>query len=260
MDPLEPSRMLDHRKQVPNLVASHRYDPFSVRLRLVSYQVRRMNLRGVFDSTLIWSNEDASPLSLRTCPYLESLGVMFHVSSPSGSWYCDGLGMKRAPWKASMLLMPTTHPSPQQQMIGDGQKPDYIRWEGNVQATCRVVSNDDTLVPLLSSFASAARACMPMLKDAILYSPRTRTAQDISPSNEDYHREGFEGYPDFNHYDMAWGILYLAPGVKNGLDPPIGGVASRQLFWMVDDWRPDPELHHLFQHIGREQHGDGIVE
>jgi hypothetical protein len=32
------------------------------------------------------------------------------------------------------------------------------------------------------------------------------------------------------------------------------------LWWKVGKWRPDPELHGLFQQIGREPWGDGLQE
>jgi len=34
---------------------------------------------------------------------------------------------------------------------------------------------------------------------------------------------------------------------------------SRQMWWRVAKWRPDPQLHHLFQKIGKE-HEEHLIE
>ena len=266
LSPLEPSQMLDHRKRVPDLVAPYRYDHFSTSLRMRSYQLRRMNLRGVFDSTLFWPNENTSPLPPRTWPCLESLSVMFHVSSPSGTWYFNGLRNELAAMEGAMEgfeitnahYPPLTTTSEDEEMDSNM---DYIKWDFNVRATCRVVPNDDTLVPFLSGFAKAMGSCMPSLKEAILYAPLTISADDISPFYENYRGEGLVEFPTEVLYNLAWGLFYSAPGEKSfRSDPPIGDVVDRRLSWKVGKWRPSPDLHHLFQHIGQKQYGDNLVE
>lgn len=63
--------------------------------------------------------------------------------------------------------------------------------------------------------------------------------------------------------DYAWGISYAEPSPVPGLrvatdsSPP---CPSRQLEWMTGNWRPDDELHSVFQGIGRDKHGKELRE
>lgn len=36
--------------------------------------------------------------------------------------------------------------------------------------------------------------------------------------------------------------------------------AARQLWWKAGHWRPDADLRSLFQDIGREDHGEDLIE
>lgn len=73
-------------ERLPDLTTPHLYDPFSSSLRIVSYNLRRMELKGIFDKTLFFPIDGSRP----AWPSLESLNVCFHISAPSGQWYFYG--------------------------------------------------------------------------------------------------------------------------------------------------------------------------
>lgn len=74
----------EQRRPMPNLVSPSSFDPFSSSLRLLSYQSRKLELHVMADDTLFWPREDITQPSW---PNLEILSVMFHMCSPSGTWY-----------------------------------------------------------------------------------------------------------------------------------------------------------------------------
>ncbi|KAF9700875.1 hypothetical protein EKO04_001095 [Ascochyta lentis] len=78
---------IDQRLALPYLTSPAPYDPFSSNLRLLLYQLRTMSLRVVADKTLLWPLDGTAPLWAN----LETLSVLFHMSTPSGSWYFSGL-------------------------------------------------------------------------------------------------------------------------------------------------------------------------
>lgn len=61
----------------------------------------------------------------------------------------------------------------------------------------------------------------------------------------------------FSH-NLAWCIIYAVPGRFTSPGP--GPGPSRQIEWWTSPWRPDPELHHLFQQIGRARLGNALEE
>jgi hypothetical protein len=77
---------IDHRQAMPNLTPSLVHDPLSSSLRLLSYNLRTLNLRLVADETLFWPTDCSTPLWLS----LESVCIMFHIISPSGKYYFNG--------------------------------------------------------------------------------------------------------------------------------------------------------------------------
>lgn len=75
-------------EQLPDLAKPAMFDPFSSSLRLLSCHLRTMNLRIITNETLFWPIDGSAAPSW---PLMESLAVMFHPSTPSGSWYFKGL-------------------------------------------------------------------------------------------------------------------------------------------------------------------------
>jgi len=264
INPLGHALTLDHQKKLPDLVFPAPCDPFSSNLRIFSSQLRSMNLRGVFDSTLFWP-EDATTAT-PTWPGLESISVMFHVSTPSGGWYFDGLRNENGASKGFRITK--AHYPPLSSTAEDEEMDsncDYINWDGMRWATFRAVPREDTLVPFLTAFAKAA-SHMPSLKQAALWCPLKILAPCVSPFYDTYVGEGLldsEFYAlnsKSSLYKIAWGIAYTAPGEENfvhGEDP----LQCRGLFWRVGkQWRPSTELRKFFQQIGRERYGEDLYE
>jgi hypothetical protein len=264
INPLNLAVSLDHRKKLPDLVFPALFDDFSSNLRICSSQLRRMNLRGVFDTNLFWPSE--GDLATPTWPHLESLSVMFHVSTPSGGWYFEGLQNEKAPSKGFQITEahypPFSTKSKDKRM---DRKVDHIQWEMYRQAVFRVVPNEDTLVPFLTAFAKAA-VRMPSLKQAALWCPLQINANDVSSFYKGYHGEGLIDPPFYRPYsittldELAWGVAYTAPGEKNfnnGKDP----LQMRELSWRTGNkWRPSSELRATFQQIGLERYGNDLFE
>lgn len=60
---------------------------------------------------------------------------------------------------------------------------------------------------------------------------------------------------------LAWGIAHARPGEHATVFSPGSDFCdSRQLWWKVGSWRPDDELHRLFQDIGHIQHDGEMLE
>jgi hypothetical protein len=117
----------------------------------------------------------------------------------------------------------------------------------------RITPDEQRIRPLLEGFARVA-VQMPSLKRAIIRSPLL-----WDPT---------EGYDDgIQRKSLVWGIQYSAEdiGVNMAKHDPTsqreqGYTATRALTWMVGDWHPDAQLHSPFQQIGREKHGEDLVE
>lgn len=77
----------EQRRPQPDLVYPRLHDPFSSSLRSLSADLWKMELRVVADESLFWSHDGSTAPSW---PNLENLNVMFHIDSPSGSWYFQG--------------------------------------------------------------------------------------------------------------------------------------------------------------------------
>ncbi|KAF2786876.1 hypothetical protein K505DRAFT_330045 [Melanomma pulvis-pyrius CBS 109.77] len=245
--PLSKADEIDQRRAMPNLVKPAIHDPFSSSLRLLSYQLRTMNLRVVADETLFWPTDGSTP----SWPNLETVSVMFHMATPSGAWYFQGLPNIGATEGFDITdesyppLTPTDNDTEADDETGD------FEWDGNrVGAQYRVRPNNKTLVPFLTAFAKAA-AQMPSLKEVALWSPLKFSASDVKE---------YEGHEDAEK-DGAWGIAYNKPGIEAfSTNPGTDFSGARQIWWRVGKWRPDPELHDLFQQIGRGKHGEGLEE
>lgn len=257
LSPLDSVELFDQMNQLPNLTKPALFDPFSSSLRLLSYNLRTMNLHVVADETLFWPVNSDSPPSW---PHMESLNVMFHPSTPSGSWYFKGLPGVGA--TEGFEVTEDSYPP-----LSTTGREDYehdeiadLVWHNETRAShFRIEPDNKILVPFLTAFAKAASS-MPCLKEFALWSPLR-----FNPPNVDAYA-GFDpkqvsNFTDCYHLSFAWGIAYTRPGEKAYMHyPGISFSTDRQIWWMTANWRPEPELHNLFDQIGRTQYAKGLVE
>jgi hypothetical protein len=256
INPLFPAEVIDQRQKMPKLTMPAKHDPFSSSLRLLSYQLRRLIIRVIADETLFWPTNGDVP----TWPSLESLSVMFHMTSPSGTWYFRGLHNEGA--TEGFDVDENSYPP----LTNEGKvsaedcewdsRIDYLDWEDYVSAKYRLVPIENTLGTFLASFARATTS-MPSLKEATLWSPLSFDAEDVDDFYEDFD------FKDLGKHSghLAWGVAYVKPGtVAFRKDPGEDFSDVRQIWWKVAKWRPEPELHKFFQTIGRQEHGEGLKE
>jgi hypothetical protein len=253
--PLYKAEGIDQRLAMPDLTKPALYDPFSSSLRLLSYQLRTLKLRVVADETLFWPADNSVP----SWPNLENLSVMFHMATPSGSWYFKGLYDIIGEDEGFEI---TEKSYPPMATTEEDEESDYefdwdSDWERNVVVVQHRLSPiEKTLVPFLAAFAKAA-ALMPALKYVALWSPLTFDV--VSPlGNDDFSTIDM---PEVTRNDMAWGVAYVKPGTE-AFDtyPGENFSAVRQLWWRVGRWRPESELLDLFHQIGRQEHGEPLAE
>jgi hypothetical protein len=252
--PLSVVDWIDHRLAMPNLVKPELRDPFSSSLRLLSYQLRTLNIRLVADETLFWPADGSTP----AWPNLESVNIVFYLASPSGTWYLNGPLSHGAidATKITNLSYPLFETSDKDNDTEISLSVLDWNYEGQFCAQDRVIPNDKTLVPFLTAFAKAA-ALMPSLKEIALWAPLHFIVEDL------------DIYDDFDtaslrndlEWDLAWGLAYTKPGVeafswKEGHDY----AKMRQIWWRVADWRPDPVLYALIQQIGSKEHREELKE
>ncbi|KAL1607710.1 hypothetical protein SLS60_002645 [Paraconiothyrium brasiliense] len=252
--PNDHNERIDQRVAMPDLVAPARYDPFSSSLRTLSYSLRRMCIFAVVDSTLFLPRDGSTP----SWPYLESVNVRFHMASPSGTWYFKGLqdGGRIGGYK---LQDESAYP-PLEKTLQDeeeDEEEDYVDWQGWAHAQFRVMPDDDVLGPFLAAFAKSTQY-MPSLKEAALWCPLKFSVEDMGGLYEDY--DSSEVKQD-DVQAMAWGIAYTAPGQKAFSEHPgVDKAACRQLWWKVGKCRPNPRVCELVRQVGRQQHGDDLIE
>jgi hypothetical protein len=208
-------------------------------------------------------------------PNLESLSVLFHISSPSGAWYFQGPkgeGYITEGYEITDAMYPPLESTAEDRNLDmDVDEEGLHRYDG-VSASFRVKPMDETLVPFLLSFAKAASS-MHKLKEAAIW-----TAISWSPYDayEGYEEEDFNAAEEIGKRtdgQLAWGIVYAKPG-GCPLDTKPGEHSSnaRQIWWKVGKWRPNLYLHEQFQQIGVDQderlieywnddeYGQGLVE
>ncbi|KAH7393077.1 hypothetical protein BKA66DRAFT_457519 [Pyrenochaeta sp. MPI-SDFR-AT-0127] len=252
LKPLSSAELIDQTVQVPDLVNPAKHDPFSSSLQLFSYQLRKLELKAVVDASLFWPADGAA-----TWPYLESIAIMFHISSPSGRWYFQGPngdGHDTKGFEVTDASYPPLMDTPNDETLDEDADDNGVDVSTTTSCKFRVQPNDEVLVPFLTSFARAA-SNMPALKEACLWTPLLWDPSDVA------------GYQDFNETQiakwpggaLAWGITYVAPATLGfHIFPGQHYSDSRQLWWTTGNWRPSDELHHLFHSIGDQT--TGLIE
>jgi len=264
----------EQRRPLLNLVSPERYDFFSSSLRLLSYQLRKMEIRAMADETLFWPHDSSiSP----SWPNLETLNVMVHIGSPSGSWYFKSPSREGKHDKGHHARGELAYPP-----LEDGECDKEWHHASAEKPprnlpTFRVIPIEETMVPFLESCAKAA-ANMPKLKEAMFWAPLEFQPDDMREEEEEEDEELEENETedqdsaeeedvDFDRAaialcpeeGLAWGIAYIAPG-ELAFDGGESDSSSRQLWWRVGQWRPSEELNQLFQKIGEVQHGSQLME
>jgi hypothetical protein len=262
LDFLSPMTVIDwtdQRKSMPNLVAPASHDLFSTALRILSYPLRRLSLRGVFDDTLFCSRNASEHTP--DWPNLEILNVAFHPVSPTGAWYFRGLEPESV---KSGFEVTSAHYPPYETSSADQANHDdydtYIDWDDTACAQFRAIPNDELIEPLLTAFARATKD-MPSLKAAVLWSPLQFLVGDVGHVYETIFRESEDSEHCINRI-LGWGVIYTAPGF--GMDSyqllQGGPCTKRQLWWKVANWRPTPVLREMFQGIGNSAHRSELIE
>ncbi|PVH90435.1 hypothetical protein DM02DRAFT_22313 [Periconia macrospinosa] len=252
---------VDHLNAQPNLVMPAPNDPFSISLHHLSHQLRRIHLRVVADKSLFWSETGG----ITSWPNLESLVVMFHMVSPSGKWYFqgpNGEGRNMVGFEVTDASYPPLEESEydeemQQNIDGHGH-----RKNDTISSQFRIVPNNDTLRPFLVGFASAT-AHMRLLKEAALWCSlawEPEYGSDHDSDDDDHAENEWLSEITRDYGSLAWGIYYLASGERDFTHPERLPSEVPQLWWRVSKWRPDPELHELFQQIGRQLWGGSLKE
>jgi len=250
---------IDQMKSMPNLVSPACRDPFSTSLRILSYHLVELTLRAQVDETLFWPHDGATP----TWPHLRRLFIMFHMVSPSGAWYFEG---PRGEGRDLMgyELDESSYP-PRENTEEEDRYPECVEaWDRSFETLYsywfRISPNERLLVPFLTSFAKAA-ANMPELRQAVLWSP---LQWDVDGGNYDERFDYYEPPEHFYPESIAWGLAYNAPRLPLhdtfSTTPGEANCKERQIWWKIAEWRPDAELHGLFQKIGFEKHGESLKE
>lgn len=248
---------IDHRKAMPNLVSPASKDPFSASLRILSYHLRELTLRVQADETLFWPEDDSTP----TWPHLQRIFIMFYMVSPSGSWYFEGPrgeGRGLTGYEIDNSSYPPLEAT-EEDIDGDFEFMEGTRsFQTIYQFWFRISPNDNVIGPFLKSFAKAA-ANMPDLRQAVLWSP---LKWDVEGEDDGKAFEYFQPPEEFFPNDLAWGLAYYIPGENSAFHTSPGEYRcnARQIWWKVGEWRPNPEIHGLFQQIGRQKYGEALKE
>jgi len=189
---------------------------------------------------------------------------MFHMVSPSGQWYFigpNGEGRNTAALKVTDASHPPLETTEyDEEMVEQISHEGDRRYRGSPSSRVRIVPNDTTLRPFLAAFAKAVSK-MRALQEALLWCP---LAWD--PNNDD-NSDGEELEADWlskncpNPSELGWGLHYQAKG-EHDFNRQGGNRLTEVplLWWKVGRWRPDPELHEIFQQIGGISAGNDLEE
>ena len=252
---LHDAMRVDHHTKQPDLVKPAHYDLFSNSLHHLSQHLRRLHLRVVADETLFWPKNGC----ITSWPNLESLVVMFHMVSPSGKWYFEGpkgVGCDTAAFEVTNASYPPLETTDYDEEMRQRIESEGDRRSEDNNVRFRIVPNDTTLRPFLAAFANAA-SNMIALKEAALWCPLAWEPDYDDPIEVE---DGWLPDNTLDEQSLAWGVYYIAPGERDYTQPEGPPSETPQLWWRVAKWRPDPELHELFQQIGRKPWGDSQKE
>jgi len=251
-------------RPLPNLVGPALRDPFSASLRILTNNLRQLRLWAIVDESLFSMDDNSQP----QWPNLEILEVMFHPSRPDGSWYFvgpQGHGREAVGYDITAASYPPLETTEldidMEELVTSGHLSNL---PNGAQNQFRITPDEARLRPLLAGFSSAA-AQMCSLRRAIIW-----TSLNWYPKYDYAESQGWDSEyqgPGSN-WRSNWAIQYsdqdngiwgspshYLPSQQRNDDPTI-----RCLVWMVAAWRPDAELRRLFQNIGREKHGNDLVE
>ncbi|KAH4302897.1 hypothetical protein HBH64_055300 [Parastagonospora nodorum] len=242
----------------PNLVCPASKDPFSTSLRILSYHLRELDLRVQVDESLFWPTDG----STATWPHLQKVRVMFHMVTPSGTYYFEGPrgeGRELMGHEIGSSEEHPEYPSDDECDVCCTVREHSRSFEDWVSFQFRICANEGVLVPFLASFAKAAFH-MPALKHAVLYSLLSWDVDGDDDYVDQFHY--YEPPKRFFPDSMAWGLEYCAPGIISisMTNSDIVNLKERRIRWRVGEWRPDSETHSLFQRIGLQQHGPALEE
>ncbi|RDL32980.1 uncharacterized protein BP5553_08419 [Venustampulla echinocandica] len=253
---------IDQCQELPNLISPAPYDLFSSSLHILSHQLRKLQLHVMADETLFWPVNcgDNEP----SWPNLESLNVMFHMATPKGGWYFHGPEGNGRAVEGFEVTEASYPPLGLNDMDRDWHRRPMNPgiWTVSDNRHFRVVPNEELLLPFLNAFAKAA-SHMPLLKDAVLWSP-LEYSEGVSKDSDTFF-DNQKGFSSFSGLKKSWGIAYVAPGAY-AFDTVLKHVSKkrysdyRRLWWMVGKWRPNFELHSLFQQIGRRASPEKLKE
>ncbi|KAH4072250.1 hypothetical protein HBH70_067080 [Parastagonospora nodorum] len=243
---------LHHYKAQPDFVTPATTDPFSNSLRILSRNLRHLTLSAQIDSSMFVLEDGSVPI----WPNLEELRIKFYMVTPSGNWYFEGpRGEGRD--LHGYDIVDALYPDDYLHDCDDDERGRSFESWGKY--LFRISPNEQILRPFLASFAKALTN-MPKLRHAVLWTPLDLDTDCYSDDDDSA----------FNYYnlpsswvkgEMAWGLQYCAPGELGVVDQnPLRISECRQIQWNVGEWRPDTELHGMFQQIGREQHGEALKE
>lgn len=264
LHPLSDAEDIDQTQSLPDLTSPAAYDPFSFGLSLLSRQLRKLDLQVVADATLFWPTEGGAHW-----PNLESIHVLFHISTPSGRWYFEGpggYGREARGIEVTSASYPALEDTPEDKTWDEDSSENDLDLSTGTSLKFRVQPTEEVLVPFLKAFATAA-SHMPRLNEARLWAPLQWWADDLEEF-EDYDDPQFDGW---NMY-LAWGITYLSASSSMHYTPTKKfDSAVRRLWWKTADWRPSREIHSLFrqigdqtvgldEHWGHEDYGQRLIE
>jgi hypothetical protein len=270
-DAMQHAEGIAHWTSMPNLVQPALKDPFSTSLRILSCHLRSLTLRAQVDDSLFWPENGSTPV----WPHLQHLFIMFHIVSPGGTWYFEGPrgeGRDTPCYGVDESAYPEL-PELDLTKESDCSNGDWDEAGRSFEDTYlyyfRISPNNAVLRPFLASFAKAA-AQMHDLRKAILWCPLRWDVDGGDDEEWNYERFADIDPPappgrDSEHSHsvdyLAWGLVYYVP-CREAFGITAGGedYDSRRIWWEVGQWRPDPQLHHLFQKIGHGRYGGEMKE
>ncbi|KAI1074275.1 hypothetical protein F5B20DRAFT_563970 [Whalleya microplaca] len=230
-------------------------DPLCNAFRVTTSLMRNLKelfIYGDVDASIMWPS--SGPVSPE--PYwqgLQRLRVHFTARRPSGGCYFLEPGNTTVISDAQARFDKKMPPGYGFSEEEDIRAAESFCLRDNVisKGSCHVdVVPNDSLIPLMEAFG---RVCLqlPMLKAAELCS--TIPGLDETDKTHTSYRRSI------------WGVWYFSPGTthrgKEFYDPAFfEDTDQRRLFWDVKSWRPSAHLSNLLRSIGKDRHGDQLVE